>query len=100
MKITLWLAQHRLSLTGPSGKRILLLERGGFLPREKDNWDTGQVFVESKYKAHETWLDKDGMPFHPGKCGVISRVGDVQLERPGSDNEIRSMYKEGRHEER
>ena len=23
----------------PSGKRILLLERGGFLPREKQNWD-------------------------------------------------------------
>ena len=23
----------------PSGKRILLLERGGYLPREKDNWD-------------------------------------------------------------
>ena len=22
----------------PSGKRILLLERGGFLPREKQNW--------------------------------------------------------------
>ena len=54
---------HRLA---PSGKRILLLERGGFLPREKDNWDTRQVFVESKYKAHETWLDKDGKPFHPG----------------------------------
>jgi choline dehydrogenase-like flavoprotein len=23
----------------PSGKRILLLERGAFLPREKQNWD-------------------------------------------------------------
>ncbi len=27
----------------PSGKRILLLERGGFLPREKENWDATQV---------------------------------------------------------
>ena len=25
----------------PSGKRILLLERGNFLPRETDNWDPG-----------------------------------------------------------
>lgn len=50
----------------PSGKKILLLERGGFLPREKDNWDTNSVFIESKYKAMETWYDKDGESFHPG----------------------------------
>ena len=31
---------HRLA---PSGKRILLLERGGYLPRERDNWDRGGV---------------------------------------------------------
>jgi choline dehydrogenase-like flavoprotein len=28
----------------PSGKRILLLERGDFLPRETDNWNPGSVF--------------------------------------------------------
>ena len=50
----------------PSGKRILLLERGGYLPREKDNWDSGAVFLESKYRAKETWYDKDGDTFHPG----------------------------------
>ena len=50
----------------PSGKRILLLERGGYLPREKDNWDSRAVFVESKYRAKETWYDKDGKAFHPG----------------------------------
>ena len=27
----------------PSGKRILLLERGDFLPRETDNWDPKPV---------------------------------------------------------
>ena len=47
----------------PSGKRILLLERGGYLPREKDNWDAKAVFVESKYRAKETWYDKDGKAF-------------------------------------
>ena len=31
----------------PSGKRILLLERGDFLPREMDNWDSGAVFVDT-----------------------------------------------------
>src|ERR1035441_7445186 len=50
----------------PSGKRILLLERGGYLPREKDNWESRAVFVESKYRAKETWYDKDGKPFSPG----------------------------------
>ncbi len=50
----------------PSGKRILLLERGGYLPREKDNWDSRAVFVESKYKAKESWKDKDGHTFHAG----------------------------------
>lgn len=50
----------------PSGKRILLLERGDYLPREKDNWSSRAVFVESKYKANVTWKDKHGKPFHPG----------------------------------
>src|SRR6516225_9930762 len=50
----------------PTGKRILLLERGDFLPRERDNWDPTAVFVHSKYKARETWYGKDGRAFHPG----------------------------------
>jgi choline dehydrogenase-like flavoprotein len=50
----------------PSGKRILLLERGGYLPREKDNWNSHAVLVESKYKARERWYDKEGSEFHPG----------------------------------
>jgi choline dehydrogenase-like flavoprotein len=50
----------------PSGKRILLLERGGFLPREKDNWDAGAVFVQGRYVSPDTWDDKNGKPFQPG----------------------------------
>jgi choline dehydrogenase-like flavoprotein len=50
----------------PSGKRILLLERGGYLPREKDNWNSRAVFVDNKYKAKTTWTDKEGHEFHPG----------------------------------
>ena len=33
----------------PSGKRILLLERGDWLPREPANWDARSVFVENRY---------------------------------------------------
>jgi choline dehydrogenase-like flavoprotein len=50
----------------PTGKRILLLERGEYLPREKQNWSSQAVLAEARYKAHETWLDKDGAEFHPG----------------------------------
>lgn len=55
-----------LHALAPSGKRILVLERGGYLPREKDNWNARAVFVNGKYKAHETWYDKHGKPFEPG----------------------------------
>ena len=50
----------------PSGKRILILERGDFLPRERENWSSDAVFGASRYKAPETWHDRDGKPFHPG----------------------------------
>jgi choline dehydrogenase-like flavoprotein len=50
----------------PSGKRILILERGGYLPREKQNWDTSEVFVKNRYVSPDIWHDKDGKPFQPG----------------------------------
>jgi choline dehydrogenase-like flavoprotein len=49
----------------PSGKRILLLERGDFLPRETDNSDPGSVFVDGTYISADTWYDADGKPFQP-----------------------------------
>ena len=49
----------------PTGKRILLLERGDYVPREKDNWSTRAVNVEGKYQTKEVWHDKDGKPLHP-----------------------------------
>src|SRR5207302_3757707 len=53
---------HRLA---PSGKRILLLERGGYLPREPENWDSDEVFLKGRYLPDEQWLDKDGNRFTP-----------------------------------
>ena len=47
------------------GKRILLLERGDYVPREKDNWSSRAVNVEAKYNTKEVWHDKDGKPLHP-----------------------------------
>ncbi len=49
-----------------SGKSILILERGDYIPREKENWDTEEVFIKGRYKAKENWTDKKGKVFHPG----------------------------------
>jgi choline dehydrogenase-like flavoprotein len=49
----------------PSGKRILLLERGDWLTREPANWDTEDVFVENRYVSPDTWYDEHGKPFQP-----------------------------------
>jgi len=49
----------------PSGKRILILERGDYVPREKDNWSPKAVNVDAKYNTREQWRDKDGKELHP-----------------------------------
>ena len=48
-----------------SGKKILILERGDFVKREKDNWNPRAVNVEGKYNTKEIWFDKEGKPLHP-----------------------------------
>jgi choline dehydrogenase-like flavoprotein len=48
-----------------TGKRILLLERGDYVPREKDNWSTRAVNLEGKYQTKEVWRDREGKPLHP-----------------------------------
>ena len=49
-----------------TGKSILILERGGFLPQEKENWDSAAVFQEERYHTKEVWKDKEGNDLHPG----------------------------------
>jgi choline dehydrogenase-like flavoprotein len=49
----------------PSGKRILLLERGDWLTREPQNWLARSVFVENRYVSPDTWYDGEGRPFQP-----------------------------------
>jgi len=49
------------------GARILLIERGDFLPQEAQNWQVAAVFGENRYKPAETWIDaSDGGRFKPG----------------------------------
>ena len=49
----------------PSGKRILLLERGDWLPREPQNWLASDVFVDGRYVSPDTWYYSDGSSFEP-----------------------------------
>jgi choline dehydrogenase-like flavoprotein len=49
----------------PSGKRILLIERGPYVPREKENWSTRAVNAEGKYHTKEVWRDGAGHALHP-----------------------------------
>lgn len=46
-------------------KKILILERGGFIPKEKENWDPHEVVTVGRYRPDEYWYDKDDMPFKP-----------------------------------
>ncbi len=48
-----------------TGKKILILERGDYVPREKENWSTKAVNVEARYNAKESWRDGKGEPLHP-----------------------------------
>lgn len=49
----------------PTGKTILILERGEHLPREAENWSPKAVFIDHRYRAKEHWYDKRGAPFSP-----------------------------------
>ena len=53
---------HRLA---PSGKKVLILERGDWLPREARNWSVEDVFGINRYVSKETWLLPDGTSFQP-----------------------------------
>ena len=77
-----------------TGKRVLLLERGDFLPRERDNWDSRAVFGDMKYTADETFYDSRDRPFRPELhyyVGGNSKVYGAALLRlmPGDFGEVR-----------
>ena len=49
-----------------SGKKILVLERGTFMPQEKENWDTDEVFRKERYHTREVWKTNGDEDLHPG----------------------------------
>jgi choline dehydrogenase-like flavoprotein len=45
--------------------RILVVERGNFIPTEDQNWDPSAVWRDLRYRTTETWLDESGAAFRP-----------------------------------
>src|SRR5262245_45245970 len=48
-----------------SGARILLIERGTFVPQEEENWSPVAVWKQLRYRTTETWVDDTGTSFLP-----------------------------------
>ncbi len=68
---------HRLA---PSGKRILLLERGDWLPREPQNWLAGEVFEDGRYVSPDSWYDGRRQAL-PAAGPLLRRRRDQALRR-------------------
>jgi choline dehydrogenase-like flavoprotein len=49
----------------PSGARILVIDRGGRIPQEPENWSPDAVWRQLRYRTTDTWLDADGAEFRP-----------------------------------
>jgi choline dehydrogenase-like flavoprotein len=103
----------------PSGKRILLLERGDVLPRELQNWDAEEVFVKSRYIAPDTWYDSRNEPFQPQAhyalggatklygaalkwlrwedCGALRHYDGISPAWPISHEELEFYYAQAEH---
>lgn len=48
-----------------TGRTVLVLERGPYLPREPDNWSPTAVFADLKYRTADRWMDRRGRLFRP-----------------------------------
>jgi choline dehydrogenase-like flavoprotein len=49
----------------PTGARLLIVERGGVVPREAENWDPTAVWKQLRYRTRERWVDAAGRTFLP-----------------------------------
>ena len=48
-----------------SGARILVIERGDFVPQEEENWSPEAVWKHLRYRVRERWVDRRGREFQP-----------------------------------
>ncbi|MUG99301.1 dehydrogenase [Scytonema sp. UIC 10036] len=82
----------------PSGKKILILERGSFLPREKENWSALEVYQRERYHTQEQWYDVNNKPFRPAMnywVGGNTKVYGAALLRLRERDFERVEHKDG-----
>jgi len=48
-----------------TGARILVVERGDFVPQEDANWSPEAVWKQLRYRTSESWVDERGESFRP-----------------------------------
>ncbi|MBW4549443.1 MAG: GMC family oxidoreductase [Symplocastrum torsivum CPER-KK1] len=76
----------------PTGKKILLLDRGELIYRESSELVDTEVFKKEQFHAPETWYDNTGEPFNPQTyyavggntkiwSGVLQRMRERDFEQ-------------------
>ena len=81
-----------------AGISVLLLERGGFVPQEPENWDAEEVFARGRYKNAEDWYGVDGKPFSPGTyyyVGGNTKFYGSSLVRFRREDFLSTMHQDG-----
>ena len=83
-----------------TGKKILILEQGTWLPREKRNWEPEFIFGKDGYKADVTWQGPDGgqaevKPIVYHRVGGNTKMYGALLHRQRPEDFTRQQHKEG-----
>ena len=81
-----------------TGRKILVLDRGDFLPSEPENWSPEAVFAQTRYKPKEKWFDENGRPFAPGVhyfVGGNTKVYGAALQRLRKEDFSTVEHEEG-----
>lgn len=55
----------------PSGRKILILERGERLADSPEARDAAAIFGRGHFRPDEIWLDAQGRPFNPGNYAFV-----------------------------
>ena len=55
----------------PTGRRVLILERGERLKDSPEARDPSAIFRRGHFKPNETWRDISGAPLHPGNYAYV-----------------------------
>ena len=55
----------------PTGRRVLILERGERLPDSPEARDPAAIFQRGHFKPDEVWRDSSRAPLHPGNYACV-----------------------------